>query len=349
MLTVNNINIAYGRQQVVTDFSLRLKRGEIGALLGPSGCSKTTVLRAIAGFIPVSAGAINIDGQCVSSLTTNQPPETRNVGVVFQDFALFPHLNVRDNVAFGIRHWKAAKQKTRVNRLLSLIHLEEMADRFPHELSGGQQQRVALIRALAPMPKLLLMDEPFSNIDVEFKEKLATQVTELLKEEKVTALIVTHEQSEAFLMADLVGVISKGRMQQWDTGYDVYHKPINRFVAEFVGQGVFLPGTVLDDGRVQTELAVVEGQLPHGNNSVGDTVEVLVRPDDIVHNDCSPRKAIILNRVFRGASYLYTLQLSSGAKVYSLVHSHHDHAVGEALGITVELAHAILFARADGY
>lgn len=290
MLKITHINIAYGNQQVVTNLSLHLKFGEIGALLGPSGCSKTTILRAIAGFIPVTQGDIEIDGRTVSSITNNQPPEVRNVGMVFQDFALFPHLNVRDNVAFGIRHWKAPKRHARVARLLSLIHMEDMAERFPHELSGGQQQRIALVRALAPKPKIILMDEPFSNIDVELKEKLAFQVTALLKEEQVTALIVTHEQSEAFLMADYVGVISKGSLQQWDTGYDIYHKPINRFVAEFIGQGVFLPGKLLPDGRVETELAFVEGELPAGMDKMDDQLEVLVRPDDIVHNDCSPEK-----------------------------------------------------------
>jgi len=342
MLHIDNVSIAYGDQPAVTSFSLSLSLGEIGCLLGPSGCSKTTLLRAVAGFLPLKAGRITIDGELASDECQVTPPELRNVGMVFQDFALFPHLTIRDNVMFGIRQWPTQKRLERVSRLLSLIGMAELADRYPHELSGGQQQRVALIRALAPKPKIVLMDEPFSNIDVELREMLYMEVSKLLRQEQVTALLVTHDQDEAFMLADKVAVMKEGQLQQWDTGYNVYHKPINRFVAQFIGAGVFIEGTLLENGLVQTALGALKASYLEFCK-VGERVNVLVRPDDIIHNEVSPFKAKIVNRIFRGATYLYTLELSSGERVLSMVNSHHCHQIGEALGITLDIAHCLIF------
>lgn len=341
-LSVSNVSIEYSGRPAIEQVSLTLQAGQIGCLLGPSGCGKTTLLRAIAGFLSLDHGTITINGKTYSTVNNTQPPEKRQVGMVFQDFALFPHLTVERNVAFGIRSLPKDEQRQRVDALLSMIGLQDFAKRYPHELSGGQQQRVALVRALAPKPDLLLLDEPFSSIDVEFRERLAAEVRDLIKLEQTTALVVTHDQYEAFLMADQVGVMHAGRLEQWDTGYNLYHCPATRFVADFIGQGVFIDGRVLEDGRVETELALLEGVLPSGVRA-GDRVNVLVRPDDIIHDDCSARTAIIKGRVFRGASYLYTLELPSGAEVLSLVHSHHDHAVGEDFGIRLEIAHSIVF------
>jgi iron(III) transport system ATP-binding protein len=341
-LYVDHVSVAYGKNEVVSDILVELHEGDIGCLLGPSGCGKTTLLRAIAGFEPVSAGVIQIDGVTVSTMRRTLPPEKREVGMVFQDFALFPHLTIADNISFGIRNFSWKAQKARVDELLELTGLPEFGKRYPHELSGGQQQRIAVARALAPRPKLLLLDEPFSSMDVELREQLAADVRRILKKEKITAILVTHDQNEAFAMADKIGVMHQGRLHQWDSGYDLYHQPATQFVADFIGQGVFIDGLVLEGDRVETELVMLEGHVPPGCKP-GCKVKVLVRPDDIVHDDCSPRKAVIKKRAFRGASYLYTLELESGTEILSMVHSHHDHAVGEKLGIGLEFDHLVVF------
>ncbi|MEA3303071.1 MAG: ABC transporter ATP-binding protein [Pseudomonadota bacterium] len=344
LLEVEQLSVAYGSNTVVKDVALSLTSGEIGCLLGPSGCGKTTLLRAIAGFEPVQQGNILLGGNRVSSAGFTTPPERRRVGMVFQDFALFPHLTIAGNIGFGIRHLKGSHGKQRIDELLTLIGLPDFHNRYPHELSGGQQQRIALARALAPKPQLLLMDEPFSSMDVELREELAREVRGILKSEQITAVLVTHDQHEAFAMADNIGVMQHGRLLQWDSGYDLYHRPCTPFVADFIGQGVLLNGEVIDNRHVRTELATLEGAIPDGCHA-GCPVLVLVRPDDIIHDDNSTRTAVIKERAFRGASYLYTLQLGSGAEILSLVPSHHNHAIGEALGISLEIDHLVIFPR----
>jgi iron(III) transport system ATP-binding protein len=342
LLELSDVSIAYNGKAVVTGASLGLRQFEIGCLLGPSGCGKTTLLRAVGGFEPVTTGDIRINKQLMSRPGFSLAPEKRGIGMVFQDFALFPHLSVADNIAFGIRHYKWQEQTRRVHALLNLIGLPDSAKRYPHELSGGQQQRIALARALAPRPQLLLLDEPFSSLDVELRESLATEIRQILKEEGITGLLVTHDQHEAFAMADQVGVMSDGRLLQWDTAYNLYHQPAERFVADFIGHGVFLPGRVLNEKEVETELAVIEGKVPPGCRT-GCPVEVLVRPDDILHDDCSPRSAEVAERAFRGSHFLYRLRLGSGAEVLCLTPSHHDHPIGTKLGIRLEIDHLVVF------
>ncbi|HSD59639.1 MAG TPA: ABC transporter ATP-binding protein, partial [Burkholderiales bacterium] len=254
VLELRGISHAYGKQTVVQSLSLSLGRGTIGCLLGPSGCGKTTVLRCIAGFERVAAGEIRLSGQAVASPTLYLPPEKRRVGMVFQDYALFPHLSVSENVAFGLHGMPRAGRRARVEELLAVVRLAEAARKYPHELSGGQQQRVALARALAPRPDLLLLDEPFSNLDVDLRERLSLEVRDILKSQNATAILVTHDQHEAFAIADEIGIMHGGEIQQWDSAYNLYHKPVNRFVADFVGQGVFLEGRVLNPRQVEIEL-----------------------------------------------------------------------------------------------
>lgn len=342
ILNVNNVHVAYGKNEVVKDISFSLKQGEIGCLLGPSGCGKTTLLRAIAGFEPITHGSVDLCDALVSDKKFTMPPEKRNIGMVFQDFALFPHLNIAENIAFGIRHLSKKDKKARVEQLLSLINLEGYGARYPHELSGGQQQRIALARGLAPKPDLILLDEPFSSMDTELREELAREVRLILKHENITAILVTHDQNEAFAMADNIGVINDGQLLQWGNGYELYHEPKTLFVADFIGQGVFIDGEVLEGNVVKTSIAHFEGHLPK-TAKLGSKVKVLVRPDDIIHDDCSPRKAKIISRVFRGANHLFTLEMEDGTQVLSLVHSHHDHEVGEELGIAMEFEHLVVF------
>jgi iron(III) transport system ATP-binding protein len=344
-LVVDHVFHQYGATPVLRGVSFSLEAGQIGCLLGPSGCGKTTLLRCLAGFEPISAGSIQIGSLQVSSPEQTQPPENRGVGVVFQDYALFPHLNVAKNVGFGLRNRDRLHSQERVAEMLSLVGLEGEGERYPHELSGGQQQRVALARALAPMPQLVLLDEPFSSLDVELREALSAQVRTILKKANATALLVTHDQHEAFALADEVGILKDGRVEQWDSAYKLYHEPATRFVADFVGQGVFLPAARLADGRVGTAVGAlnVEGGLPSPESV---HVEVLLRPDDVIHDDASPFTARVLSKAFRGAQFLYTLELPNGQRVLSLVPSHHNHAIGEMIGIRLEAEHVIAFPSA---
>ena len=233
---------AYGAHEVVRGMDFALEPGRIGCLLGPSGCGKTTVLRCLAGFEPVQGGEILLSDRLVSKPGLQVAPERRGIGMVFQDYALFPHLTVAKNVAFGLARMAEDAVAERTATMLTLVGLSGVADVYPHELSGGQQQRVALARALAPAPDLLLLDEPFSNLDVDLRERISLEVREILKTAGTTALLVTHDQNEAFAIADEIGVMKDGVIEQWDSAYNLYHRPRTRFVADFVGQGVFLRG-----------------------------------------------------------------------------------------------------------
>jgi iron(III) transport system ATP-binding protein len=338
LLEVLNLSHAYGRQEVVRGLSFSLARGAIGCLLGPSGCGKTTVLRCIAGFEAVQEGEIRLSGKVVSRPGFALPPEKRRVGMVFQDYALFPHLRIADNIAFGLQLVGRAERASRLAELAELTGLSDVLRKYPHEISGGQQQRVALARALAPRPELLLLDEPFSNLDVELRERLSIEVRDIIRASGATAILVTHDQHEAFAMADEIGVLHEGRIQQWDTAYNLYHRPANRFVADFVGQGVFLPARRLSANELEIELGVLSGNADGEQN-----VEVLLRPDDVVHDDAAPTRAEVVHKAFRGAEILYTLRLASGRKVLALVPSHHNHALGERIGIRLDVDHVVAF------
>ncbi|MCC7486215.1 MAG: ABC transporter ATP-binding protein [Burkholderiales bacterium] len=344
LLEVSGVRHGYDDRLVLNDFSLTLDRGVIGCILGPSGCGKTTVLRCIAGFEPIGAGSIALNGVEVSRPGRTVPPEHRRIGMVFQDYALFPHLTVAENVAFGLSLLESPGRSRRVGEMLGLVGMELVAERYPHELSGGQQQRVALARALAPRPDLLLMDEPFSNLDVDLRERLGTEVREILRRQSTTAILVTHDQHDAFAIADDIAIMREERIEQRGTAYELYHRPATRFVADFIGQGTFLGGTVLADGRIELELGVFDVGAPHPWPR-GTPVDVLLRPDDILHDDASALHAEVLHKAFRGAAFLYTLRLPLGGRVMSLVPSHHNHAIGERIGIRLELDHLVAFAR----
>ncbi len=339
LLRVEALSHAYGAHPVVSELSFALPRGAIGCLLGPSGCGKTTVLRCIAGFETAQAGRIVLNGKVVSGPGVTVPPEQRRVGMVFQDYALFPHLKVAQNMGFGLRAMTRDASAARIRELAEMVGLGDSLAKYPHELSGGQQQRVALARALAPRPDLLLLDEPFSNLDVELRERLSVEVRDIIKASGATAVLVTHDQQEAFAIADEIGVLHEGRIQQWAAAYDLYHRPANRFVADFVGQGVFLPARAVAADRIEIELGVLQGE----GGERGARLEVLLRPDDVVHDDAAPTRAEVLHKAFRGAEILYTLRLESGRKVLALVPSHHNHALGERIGIRLDVDHVVAF------
>jgi iron(III) transport system ATP-binding protein len=351
-LEVSQLEVRYaGRAQAaVQGVTLSLQAGDIGVLIGPSGCGKTTLLRAVAGLEPVTGGEIRLTKSVVSSATLSLPPELRRIGMVFQDYALFPHLSVGRNVAFGIHQLPRAEQAARVAEVLRLVGLEGSENRFPHELSGGQQQRVALARALAPRPQLMLLDEPFSNLDVDLRERLAHEVRGILKAAGATALFVTHDQFEAFAIGDVIGVMNEGHLHQWDDAYTLYHRPATRFVADFIGHGVFAPARLVQRGTnvvAQTPLGDLTDldECPLPNSYPDGECDVLLRADDIVHDDHAAVQAQIVRKSFRGSEFLYTLRLGSGHTVLAHVPSHHDHAVGEWIGIRAEVDHVVTFPR----
>jgi iron(III) transport system ATP-binding protein len=348
-LQLSAVSVDYGGHRAVSDLSFALERGAIGCLLGPSGCGKTTVLRAVGGFERVARGEIRLSGQVVSDPTTHVAPELRRVGMVFQDHALFPHLRVAENVGFGLRRAGPRERARRVGELLDTVGLGGLERKYPHELSGGQQQRVALARALAPTPDLLLLDEPFSSLDVDLRERLSLEVRDVLKRSGTTAVLVTHDQREAFAMADEIGVMQEGRIAQWDRPWELYHRPASQFVADFVGEGVFLPGRVVGPGEVETELGRLSARVPEdcgpgcATCPDGCAVSVLLRPDDVVHEDGAPTRVEVAAKAFRGAEFIYTLLLPSGTRLLSLVPSHHDHALGERIGIRLDVDHVVVF------
>ena len=355
-LELNQINLSYDqeglfrtikKQTILKNLSLSLEKGEIGCVLGPSGCGKTSLLRAIAGFLNPEKGIIFLNEKQVlnSEKKINIPAEKRNVGMVFQDYALFPHLNVQENILFALTKGKIANATKldlkRSNYLLDLTGLNKYSTRSIHSLSGGQKQRVALARALAPNPTIILFDEPFSNLDPELRQRLVKDVREMLKITKTTALFVTHDQQEAFSLSDKVGVIIDGNITQWVSPYDLYHKPKTIKIAKFIGEGAFISGTQI--GKI-VSTAIGSFKLKRTTSSKpNQIVKVLLRPDDIIHDDKSLMRAKVIRKDFRGADFLYTLELKSKEEVLSLVPSHHDHEINKPIGIKLEVDHVITF------
>ena len=347
MLRIDHIAKRYREQQVLRGIDLNVEAGEFVSLLGPSGCGKTTLLRIVCGIDMPDEGRVLFQGDDI----TRWPAARRGFGVVFQSYALFPNLTAAQNVAFGLNGQPAAQARERVAEMLSLVGLGAQAQRYPAQLSGGQQQRVALARALAPSPQLMLLDEPFSNLDVDLRERLAHEVRGILKAAGATALFVTHDQLEAFAIGDMIGVVHQGQLQQWDDAYSLYHRPATRFVADFIGHGVFVPATLAPSGAGGVVARTALGDLvdpatcPLPAQFADGECDVLLRADDVVHDDASPVQARILRKAFRGSEFLYTLELASGHSVLAHVPSHHDHAVGEWVGIRLDMNHVVAFPR----
>ena len=340
VLELRSVFCAYDPiRPAIRDISFAAREGEILCLLGPSGCGKTTILRAIAGFEPVQSGEIFLSGRRVSSPSDAIPTEERHVGMVFQEYALFPHLRVTDNIAFGLGNLPRTTRAERVQEMLQLTGLEGFERRYPHELSGGQQQRVALARALVRNPIVLLLDEPFSNLDPDMAGRMRHDLHALLRRMKTTTVLVTHDHDEAFAMADRIAVLNEGRLEQMDSPELIYHMPATPFVADFVGQADFIQGQV-QDGMVHTEL----GEFPNTLDAdEGTPLVVMIRPDDI---RLTPNKAAgptIVGRQFRGSENLYTIQLGSGQIVHSSESSTTVYQEGTAVELRVAASHTVLF------
>lgn len=347
-LQLENIAVEYGQaphaHRAVDGVSLDLPTGEIGALIGPSGCGKSSLLRAVAGLQAISQGQIRSGGQIISTPSHIIPPEVRGVGMVFQDYALFPHMNIARNVGFGLAHLPRPARQERIGEVLALVGLADLAGRMPHELSGGQQQRVALARALARKPSVLLLDEPFSSLDAAMREKLAQEVRVILKAAGCTALVVTHDQDEAFAIADRIGVMQSGHLEQWDSPYQLYHQPATRFVAEFVGDAVLLPVQLQTPRVLQTplgELALTPEQS--AGHAPGAALQLLLRADELVLDAASPLQATITQVQFRGSLQLCTLQLPTGHAVLLQSSSAIAMRVGQSVTIAARLNSLVLF------
>jgi iron(III) transport system ATP-binding protein len=332
---------------VLRNISLQVETGSVVCLLGPSGCGKTTLLRLVAGFEEPDAGEIYLIKRLVSRPGLVVPPEERHVGMVFQDYALFPHMTVSQNIQFGLFRWPAAWRRMRLTEMLRLVGLEGMAERYPHELSGGQQQRVALARALAPAPQLLLLDEPFSNLDAHLRQQLREEVQAILVQAGITTILVTHDQEEALSFADTLAVINQGQVVQYASPDEVVQRPRTRFVAQFIGLGHFLSGEV-HETCVTTEL----GKVPYTSalSLPGDArqVDLLIRPEHVqLCNTPHGTPVQVVHTSFRGTRKLYTLRLPSGATVCALLPSEVTLRAGETIRVTWQPADLVMFPRSD--
>ncbi|MFT4909153.1 MAG: iron(III) transport system ATP-binding protein [Natronomonas sp.] len=325
VLELDGLEKSYDGTSIIHDLSVRVRDGELLTLLGPSGCGKTTTLRLIAGLERPDGGSVRLDGTAVSG-PEFVPAERRDVGVVFQEFALFPHLSARENIAFGIEEWSEAEREARVDELLELVGLADHGEKSPEELSGGQQQRVALARSLAPEPQLLLLDEPFSNLDVDLRVEMREEVREILKKAGVTAVSVTHDQEEAMSISDRVAVMSEGQIEQIGTPEEVFQQPESRFVAGFLGHASFVAGRVKDD-CVETDVGCVPLDRIHGLTDAyhGSEIDLMVRPDDVRARPADPAEANgeVVHRRYLGPTVLYRVEIDSG-DVVGCMHNHAD-------------------------
>lgn len=339
VLELEGVSKRYGEETAVADLSLSVRDGELLTFLGPSGCGKTTTLRMIAGLDQPDAGRITVGGETVADSNSFVEPEGRDIGIVFQSFALFPHLTAAENVGFGLVELDADEREKRVAELLDLVGLEAHAESRPSELSGGQKQRIALARSLAPEPEILLLDEPFSNLDVDLRVEMREEVRQILKEAGVTGISVTHDQEEAMSISDRVVVMNEGRLMQVGQPEMVFQHPESRFVAGFLGHASFLSGYVADD-LVETSLGVIGRDRIHGLAPEYDRtkIDVLVRPDDVLVRPAEDGETDgrVTYRRYLGPTVLYRVELENGDTVEAM----HNHAERVSLDtpVKVELA-----------
>ncbi|MGB9985902.1 ABC transporter ATP-binding protein [Salarchaeum japonicum] len=344
-LELDDITRTYGPETAVEDLSLTVRDGELFTLLGPSGCGKTTTLRLLAGLEQPTSGTVSIAGQTVASAAASSSPDERDVGLVFQDFALFPHMTVGENVAYGIADRPAEVREARVTELLDLVDLAGFKDRDPAELSGGQQQRVALARALAPEPAVLLLDEPFSSLDIRLRVEMREELARILDDAGVTAVSVTHDQEEALSISDRIGVMHDGHLKQVGAPEAVFENPESRFVASFLGQAGFLTGRV-SERRVDTAVDTLPREQLVGATEqyVGATIDVLVRPDDLRARpvaDETDADGVIARRQYTGPSFVYHVELTNGDEVRCRQNHTERYAVGTPVDLDVVAEHAL--------
>jgi len=339
VIELKNVTKRYDGAKAVDDVSFRVEKGEIFAILGPSGCGKTTTLRLVAGFENPEDGEISIGEKRVAFGSFFTPPERRNVGLVFQDYALFPHLNVKENVAFGLGKFPEKQREKIIETMLGFVGLEKYSERYPHQLSGGQQQRVAVARALAPCPVGVLLDEPLSNLDADMRTQMRGYLINILRKAETTGIIVTHDQEEAFSIADRVAVMNSGRIEQIGTPEEIYHFPTTRFVADFVGEADFIDG-VVEEGRIATEIGVFKNGA---KLEKGTKVQLMIRPDDITFDLDKKGEVVVESQIFKGSENLYTLRLASGKLVHSSRSSTLIVEEGKKVKVVANPTHVVAF------
>ena len=340
-LSVTDLSCCYHGQPILQDLSLAVERGEIVCLLGASGCGKTTLLKAVAGLLPLAQGTIAINDRTIVDQQLCLPPEQRNIGMIFQDYALFPHLTVADNIAFGLRHWDKPRIAAKIKQMLALVHLTELDDRYPHQLSGGQQQRVAIARALANEPDLILLDEPFSNIDTQVRHSLIRDIRQIFKDQGVTAIFVTHSREEAFAFSDKMAVMNNGVIEQFGTATELYYHPCTRFVAEFLGVGSYLPATVTADQQLKTPFGALALAAQQKLAATTD-VDWLLRPQHLTVMSEDDGLAVIVEQQFMGDSCRYIVEFE-GHKL--VINSNLLLNVGQRVTVSVTPHQPVIFAN----
>ena len=339
-LEIKNATFVASEKNKIHNVSLTIKeKGEIVCLLGPSGVGKTTILRTIAGLQDLKSGEINLKGKTISSENFNLEPEKRNIAMCFQDNSLFPHFNVSENINIGSKRKNGSKFNYSDKDLIKILHLEDIQEKYPHQISSGEAQRVSLARSLLSRPDLLLLDEPFANIDTSLKEELQKRIKDILKEFNITTIIVTHDSYEAFFLADKCGILLDQSLKQYDLPYNIHHEPNSLEVAKFLNRGVFVDVKVLEtDCAVHSlkhkELGEIKGKLVN-NFPVGSNVKLLLQPEDLIHDDSSKLKLEVVDRKFRGTNFIYTLKTKNEEQIPVFVHSHHihQHQKSEKFGI----------------
>ena len=347
-LEINNVTFAASAQSKVNNVSLTIEnQGDIVCLLGPSGIGKTTILRTIAGLEKVQSGKIILKNKILSSDNTHIEPENRNISMGFQDNSLFPHYTVLENIKFGADRNKKKKKGLNLNEINKLLHIEHIVDKYPHQISSGEAQRASLARSLLSNPDLLLLDEPLSNVDQNFKEEIQVKLKQILTEHKITTIIVTHDSYEAFYLGTKCGIILDGQLKQYDDPYNVYHFPNSIEVVNFLNRGILIPAKVTGENSLENDdLGTITGDFIK-HYPKGSEVQLLLQPEDLEHDDKSNLKLEVVDRKFRGTKFIYTLKTASNRLVPVFVHSHHihQHEVDEKFGIKrpINIDHIVCF------
>jgi iron(III) transport system ATP-binding protein len=346
-LEIDNVTFAASEKNKVSNVSFTIENeGDIICLLGPSGIGKTTILRTIAGLEKIHTGRILLKDKVLSSEQTHVEPENRNISMAFQDNSLFPHYNVFENIKFGAER-NIKKKGLNINDIIKLLHIEHVIDKFPHQISSGEAQRASLARSLLSNPDLLLLDEPLSNVDQNFKEEIQVKLKKILTEQKITTVIVTHDSYEAFYLGTKCGIILNGHLKQYDDPYNVYHYPNSVEVVNFLNRGILIPAKVTGENSLESnDLGIITGNFIK-HYPKGLDVQLLLQPEDLEHDDTSNLKLEVVDRKFRGTNFIYTLKTLSNLLIPVFVHSHHihQHEVDEKFGIKrpINIDHIVCF------
>jgi iron(III) transport system ATP-binding protein len=339
-LSIKNLTCHYDDQTVLESLSLEVEQGQIVCLLGASGCGKTTLLKAVAGLLPLSSGQMSLNSLIIDDGENWLPPEQRNIGMIFQDYALFPHLTVAENIAFGLKNETAQQKLLKVEEMLGLVHLKGYGDRYPHQLSGGQQQRVAIARSLAYKPDLLLLDEPFSNIDTQVRHELIREIRKIFKQQGVTAIFVTHSREEAFAFSDKMAVMNNGIIEQYGTASELYYQPSSKFVADFLGGGSYLAATRVSHGEFETHLGMIEASAQQ-DIQLQEECALLLRPQHVQVQADEESAVKVLEQHFMGDHCRYVIDVNGDRLLATSVQALN---VGDSVAVKIDTQGVLAFA-----